>query len=715
MKRFILFVLLVLFYSYSLASVSNPKALIADILATEVPSQENESKLIALFEHQDLGVRTTAKIRATELYWKTGKLELAENILNEMMSSFSDYTPKYQIETLLTWASFELRRNNFIEVEEYAKQASKIAEKSHKPLLGLTYSVLGSSYNLQRKFLLAKQYFERALEQYQLTKHQKGIFDALNSLGVMYKANGDLVNGTKYLLLARDAVESIGNKSDRAAVYYNLGDVFLESNEPDKAAVYYQEALEIDLALGDLGNIAYDYTGLANTFLALEKFSLALQNNQKAIQQLLQITAPQELSRAYLQQSNIYNKLNDENSRLSSLELAEKSAIQSQSFYQIMSVNIAKSKLHLDQKNFVQARNDLLEAHQVANNLSLDKSLLEINKLLSLAYQGLKNYEQANVHLNNSFKLLETLNSDDRREKSERYKRDLNLLEEQIKVRDLEQKEAALSQSLNDQKEQKQRLVIIMIVSVSVFLALAILLIQRRKLAILKANLFEQTLQQKQQLFADVSHELRTPLTALKLQIQALQYDLIANVEESYEKLAGKVNEINRLISDIYQLAQADTKSIDLNPKSIDLEKLFNGYKKDWQTTIEAKGFSWQCQLSLTNSRMSLDADRIKQVIDNLLSNSTIYTDKPGKISVCAFMQNKQLIVNVEDSAPTVSEDELDKIFSRLYRVESSRNRQTGGSGLGLAICESLVKAHGGTIKAEQSPLGGLKVTFKLS
>lgn len=78
-------------------------------------------------------------------------------------------------------------------------------------------------------------------------------------------------------------------------------------------------------------------------------------------------------------------------------------------------------------------------------------------------------------------------------------------------------------------------------------------------------------------------------------------------------------------------------------------------------------------------------------------------------------MQNKQLIVNVEDSAPTVSEDELDKIFSRLYRVESSRNRQTGGSGLGLAICESLVKAHGGTIKAEQSPLGGLKVTFKLS
>lgn len=724
MKKFAVFVLLQSLmlacltprYSLAFEQAQTPeiKALLAEIVEIHVPSQENEARLLDLFKHEDLGVSTSAKIRIAELYWKSGRFELAKAILEELSKSYDIYPPKYKIESLLTWASFELRRNNYIEVENYTRRAIEVAESSHQELLGNTYFFLGNALKFQKKIIQAKQAYDLSLAEFQKRGDGKGALLVLNSLGVMYKDSGDLVNGIKYLLQAREEVEVHGSRGYKASVNYNLGDVFLISDEPNKAIEYYKKALALDLELGDLGNLAHDYRGIASAYLKLEQYTQALDYNQQAVLQLLKIKAPQELSRTYLQQSRIFNKLEDSDNRLKSLLLAEKSAQQSGSQYQLMSVGIDKAKYQLDQEIFELARDELLAAQKVATELSLNSNLMEINKLLATTYQRLNEHENAYRYLIASYELQDELNSEDRREKSERYKRDVNLLEEQLKVSELEKTEAEQTQALKEQEIVKQRMMILMVAAAVVFIALTILLVQRRKLANLRADLFEEALEQKQKLFADVSHELRTPLTALKLQIQALQFDLVSNVEDSYEKLANKVNEINRLIADIYQLAQADTNSLVLNKNEVGLASLFDGWQGDWQNTVEGSGFAWQCQLNLGDSVKSLDTERIKQVIDNLLSNAIVYTDKPGTILLDAHMESEQLVVSVEDTPPTVCEDKLEMIFNRLYRVESSRSRQTGGSGLGLAICEGLIKVHGGTIKAEQSKLGGLKVTFRI-
>ena len=75
---------------------------------------------------------------------------------------------------------------------------------------------------------------------------------------------------------------------------------------------------------------------------------------------------------------------------------------------------------------------------------------------------------------------------------------------------------------------------------------------------------------------------------------------------------------------------------------------------------------------------------------------------------------DKTLHITLEDSAPGVAESDLVRLFERLYRVDSSRNRETGGTGLGLAICKNIVDAHEGSISAESSSLGGLKITIDL-
>jgi signal transduction histidine kinase len=115
-----------------------------------------------------------------------------------------------------------------------------------------------------------------------------------------------------------------------------------------------------------------------------------------------------------------------------------------------------------------------------------------------------------------------------------------------------------------------------------------------------------------------------------------------------------------------------------------------------------------------TELMMNLDREKIKQVLSNLLANSGKYTDAPGKVELNVQQKDSQTIIIIEDSKPNVSDSDLANIFERLYRVENSRNRETGGSGLGLAICKSLIEAHDGNIHAEHSELGGLKIIISI-
>jgi two-component system sensor histidine kinase BaeS len=108
------------------------------------------------------------------------------------------------------------------------------------------------------------------------------------------------------------------------------------------------------------------------------------------------------------------------------------------------------------------------------------------------------------------------------------------------------------------------------------------------------------------------------------------------------------------------------------------------------------------------------DAQRLRQLLHNLLENSCRYTDSGGRIRVGLQQEDKSVLLVIEDSAPGPDAVQRAQLFDRFYRVEPSRGRSGGGSGLGLAICRNLVEAHGGEISAEQSRLGGLLICIRL-
>jgi two-component system sensor histidine kinase BaeS len=108
------------------------------------------------------------------------------------------------------------------------------------------------------------------------------------------------------------------------------------------------------------------------------------------------------------------------------------------------------------------------------------------------------------------------------------------------------------------------------------------------------------------------------------------------------------------------------------------------------------------------------DGDRLGQAFRNLLENSLRYTDPGGRLRIGVRRDAGRVAVEFEDSAPGVAAEAIPHLFERFFRAEGSRNRAHGGAGLGLAIVRSIVEAHGGEIKANASPLGGLAVAIDL-
>ena len=107
------------------------------------------------------------------------------------------------------------------------------------------------------------------------------------------------------------------------------------------------------------------------------------------------------------------------------------------------------------------------------------------------------------------------------------------------------------------------------------------------------------------------------------------------------------------------------------------------------------------------------DGGRIRQLFANLCANSCRYTDAGGRVRVSLQPHGSRWLLHWDDSAPGVPTDALPRLFDPLYRVDVSRSRAAGGAGLGLAIVRRIADAHGATIAAQASPLGGVRIVME--
>lgn len=222
----------------------------------------------------------------------------------------------------------------------------------------------------------------------------------------------------------------------------------------------------------------------------------------------------------------------------------------------------------------------------------------------------------------------------------------------------------------------------------------------------------------RRQWVADISHELRTPLAILRGEIEALIEGIRSTTPEAIRSLNAEVLRLHRLVEDLYQLAISDLGMLTYHKEDIDLAEVLEDSIESYRAEFIHKHVNLNTDISQgLEFTLFADRERLHQLFANLLDNSLKYTESGGVLFIRLVCHNGKAAIDFEDSTPGVPEEELDRLFDRLYRVEGSRSRSTGGAGLGLAICKNIVEAHAGTISVHPSPLGGvlIRVTIPVS
>ena len=209
---------------------------------------------------------------------------------------------------------------------------------------------------------------------------------------------------------------------------------------------------------------------------------------------------------------------------------------------------------------------------------------------------------------------------------------------------------------------------------------------------------------------ANISHELRTPIAIIKSEIEAIEDGIRPFDLQSLQSLSEEVQHLQKLVADLTELTNAEIGALRYQKDRVNVSKLLEQNILRHQNKAKEIGLSISCNIESRNIFVWADETRINQLFDNLFNNSLKYTQAPGEIFVKLSKGSGTAIMTIDDTLPCVPVESLDKLFEHLYRVENSRNRKTGGSGLGLSLCKNIVLAHKGTITANESSKGGLRI-----
>jgi len=210
---------------------------------------------------------------------------------------------------------------------------------------------------------------------------------------------------------------------------------------------------------------------------------------------------------------------------------------------------------------------------------------------------------------------------------------------------------------------------------------------------------------------ADLAHELRTPVSALLSRIEAAQDGVLADEGANLAAMHAETLRLARLLDDLARLADAERPGLLLEKRAVDLAELARHEVESWAPLFATKGVDFASRLEPVT--VNGDADRLGQVVSNLLSNALRYTEPAGRVDVRVRREEGSAVLEVADTGVGIAPEDLKHVFTRFWRGEKSRSRATGGAGIGLAIVHELVRAHDGRIDVESRP--GEGSTFRVS
>ncbi len=219
----------------------------------------------------------------------------------------------------------------------------------------------------------------------------------------------------------------------------------------------------------------------------------------------------------------------------------------------------------------------------------------------------------------------------------------------------------------------------------------------------------------RQEFVANVSHELRTPLAMIKGYTETLlggAKDDSATAAKFLQTVERHADRLTLLIEDLLTISSLESGQIKLNLQPVALGPVVEKVFADLKPRADAKGVKLLNQLPPLV--VTADANRLHQVLSNLVDNAIKYGRVAGSVLVAGRPSDGSAEISVQDDGPGIPVEALERVFERFYRVDKARSREQGGTGLGLSIVKHIVQAHGGKVWARSEPGRGATFLFTL-
>lgn len=216
---------------------------------------------------------------------------------------------------------------------------------------------------------------------------------------------------------------------------------------------------------------------------------------------------------------------------------------------------------------------------------------------------------------------------------------------------------------------------------------------------------------------ADVSHELKTPIFAAQGFVHTLLDGAVKEkaVRKRFLKKAAKsLDGLDMLVQDLLTLSQIETGQIKMRFEEIDLYSLTSEVLEQLRGKANKKDITLRIEGTARKVRVYADAQRIEQVLLNLIVNAIKHSDEGSEVVVAFSVRKSSVLTSVIDSGEGIAAEHINRIFERFYRVDKSRSREKGGTGLGLAIVKHILDGHNSRAEVQSEPAKGSTFSFRL-
>ncbi len=222
----------------------------------------------------------------------------------------------------------------------------------------------------------------------------------------------------------------------------------------------------------------------------------------------------------------------------------------------------------------------------------------------------------------------------------------------------------------------------------------------------------------KREFISTVSHELRTPLTSINASIGLLSDGIMGELPpKTHEMLSiarSNSDRLLRLINDILDIEKIESGKVEYDLRVLEIRPLVEQALESTRAAADQLSVSFSVHDTAPGARVRTDADRLIQVLTNLLSNATKFSPRGGVVRVTIARRDGSIRVSVSDDGPGIPESFREHVFQKFAQADASDRRQKGGTGLGLSICKAILQQLGGRIDFKSEAGKGTTLYFDL-